>query len=219
MTPTAQPLPMQGIPIITPTGRVIDLTNVDPALVCIDDIAIGLANIHRWGGCTRYSVAAHSIHVSEILERQGYTPVVQMAGLLHDAHEYLLSDIPTPVKQLLNLYGHGCMQWVEAALQGAVLRALGYSAAMASHRREIEIADRIAAATEAIHLLPEHDWRASGLHEWRADVDFGLRDNLHDRMSAGIEWAVAFKDRFDELQHAIQLQQEALGSAATNAML
>lgn len=203
---------MSPIPIITPTGRVIDLTNVDPAQVCIDDIAIGLANIHRWGGCTRYSVAAHSIHVSEILERQGYTPVVQMAGLLHDAHEYLLSDIPTPVKQLLNLYGHGCLRSVEAALQGAVLRALGYSAAMASHRHEIERADRIAAATEAVHLLPEHDWRASGLHEWSADVDFGLRDNLHDRMNADIEWSACFIDLFEELQHAIQSQQEAIPS-------
>lgn len=213
MKPTMlHPRPMQGIPIVTPTGRVIDLTNVDPALVCIDDIAIGLANIHRWCGCTRYSVAAHSIHVSEILERQGYTPVVQMAGLLHDAHEYLLGDIPTPVKQLLNRVGDNSMRLVEAALQSAVLRALGYFTAMASHAHEIEIADRIAAATEAVHLLPEHDWRASGLHDWRADADFGLRDNLHDRMNAGIEWAVAFKDRFDELQHAIQLQQEAIPS-------
>lgn len=69
----------------------------------IDDVAAALAKINRFAGATTtpYSVAQHCLHVSEILEAEGHSAAIQMAGLLHDAHEIVTGDIPTPTKRLL----------------------------------------------------------------------------------------------------------------------
>lgn len=62
------------------------------------DIARGLSRIPRWLGQTTlpYSVAEHSIMVS----CQCSDPL-RLWGLLHDAAEYVLGDIPAPYKDTL----------------------------------------------------------------------------------------------------------------------
>ncbi len=71
-----------------------------PAEVSLEDIAAGLAHTCRFGGHCRtfYSVALHSVYVSRDLERVGQGPPVQLYGLLHDAGEAYVGDVPRPVK-------------------------------------------------------------------------------------------------------------------------
>lgn len=66
----------------------------------IADIAHALANQCRFSGHTRfrYSVAEHCIRVSELLESWDEPEMVQLWGLLHDASEAYLVDLPTPLK-------------------------------------------------------------------------------------------------------------------------
>lgn len=66
----------------------------------IADIAHALSNQCRFSGHTRfsYSVAEHSVRVSEELERRCLPRTVQLWGLLHDASEAYLVDLPTPLK-------------------------------------------------------------------------------------------------------------------------
>ena len=66
----------------------------------IRDIAQSLARTCRFGGHGEffYSVAEHSIYVTRILEKQGANILTQLAGLLHDAEEAYLPDIPSPIK-------------------------------------------------------------------------------------------------------------------------
>ena len=82
--------------IMTYTGR--HFTPFDPKIQDIDirDIAHALSNICRFGGhCSEfYSVAEHSILVSILCP-----PELKLAGLLHDAAEAYLGDVPTPLKQ------------------------------------------------------------------------------------------------------------------------
>ncbi len=69
----------------------------------IQDIAVSLSREPRYCGHTarNYSVAQHSVLVAEELARRGRSARTQMIGLLHDAPEFVMKDIPRPLKQLL----------------------------------------------------------------------------------------------------------------------
>lgn len=87
--------------LITASGRLIDLTRMGPNDICLPDIAASLSKLCRFGGHTRefYSVAQHSVLVANNLPQH-----LQLAGLLHDAAEAYLCDLPRPVKELLPSY-------------------------------------------------------------------------------------------------------------------
>jgi uncharacterized protein len=96
--------------IRTFTGRRFWPLNPLAEDVAIEDIAHHLALINRFAGATYepYSVAEHSVRVSLRVERMildriggGLSPLVRAGalwGLLHDAPEAYLVDIPRPVK-------------------------------------------------------------------------------------------------------------------------
>lgn len=86
--------------IQTYTGRRFRPFDPRPEDVCIKDIAHALAFKCRFGGhCTAfYSVAQHSVLVSEAVASSGFGSAVQLEGLMHDAAEAYLPDVPRPVK-------------------------------------------------------------------------------------------------------------------------
>jgi uncharacterized protein len=83
--------------IFTATGKKFYPFNPKPDDVCIEDIAHALGNQCRFGGHTRryYSVAEHSYHVSSLCVNY------PLWGLLHDAGEAYMIDIPAPIKKHL----------------------------------------------------------------------------------------------------------------------
>lgn len=81
--------------------------NPDIDMILIPDIAHALAFQCRFGGHTRrfYSVAQHCIMVSKLSEVDyPNNPEVQLAGLLHDATEAYLVDLPRPIKNQMPIY-------------------------------------------------------------------------------------------------------------------
>ncbi len=84
----------------TVSGRRVNPFDPDPSQIDVGDIARALANVCRFGGHSRvfYSVAQHSVIVSELVEQRGGDAEDVFAALMHDASEAYLGDMPHPIK-------------------------------------------------------------------------------------------------------------------------
>lgn len=82
-------------------GNCINISKMLPEDVDIEEIAYVLSGEWRFGGhCKpRVSVAQHSLNVVDLLAYWNRSIDIQLLGLLHDAAEAYLRDIPRPVKR------------------------------------------------------------------------------------------------------------------------
>lgn len=85
-----------GSTIRTFTGQYVNVFDPKPETIVIEDIAHALSQTCRFGGHTYipYSVAQHSIEVSKLLPE-----AMQLTGLMHDATEAYMCDLPRPIKR------------------------------------------------------------------------------------------------------------------------
>lgn len=85
-----------SLPPITTYSGMFDFT---PESVCIVDIAYALAGNSRYGGHSnpRMNVAQHSCVVAALSSDP-------FEGLMHDAHEAYVVDVPKPLKSVLKDY-------------------------------------------------------------------------------------------------------------------
>lgn len=154
------------------TGKYVDTKRPDPVDICIEDIAHALSQICRYGGhCAhRYTVAQHSIFVVERLRRRGVGKKIQLAGLLHDASEAYLGDIPRPMKGLLGRSYTILTDRMDAAIHEAL--DLPFPVTW-FHAPEVKDADNWSLFVEAKHLLPSQgiNWAGSQLEDWGVRQD------------------------------------------------
>jgi uncharacterized protein len=137
------------------SGRRLDVLDPSPLDVEIEDIAHGLARVARWNGQTRgehiFSVAQHSLLVEAInthLEPEMSAPW-RLMTLLHDAPEYVIGDIISPVKAAVG----ESYKSVELRLLAAIHIRFGLPPETpAALHRKIKRADQIAAFLEATTL-------------------------------------------------------------------
>ncbi|PYF11894.1 hypothetical protein C8J30_102208 [Rhodobacter viridis] len=153
------------------SGRRLDLLDPTPMDIEIEDIAHGLAFVARWNGQTlgdyAYSVAEHSLLVEELFARAnpGIDLRWRLAALLHDAPEYVLGDMISPVKAAIGAdYGE-----LDARLTAAVHLRFGLPAVLpAPIKKAIKAADTVSARLEAEQI--------AGFSEAEADRIFGKPD-------------------------------------------
>ncbi len=137
------------------SGRRLDLLDPTPMDIEIEDIAHGLAFVARWNGQTEgdwpYSVAEHSLLVEAIFARiePKAPPKWRLAALLHDAPEYVIGDMISPVKAAVGP-GYGAL---DERLTAAIHIRFGLPAAVpATVKKKIKAADRVSAWMEATQI-------------------------------------------------------------------
>jgi 5'-deoxynucleotidase YfbR-like HD superfamily hydrolase len=153
--------------IETFTGRRFQPLAPVVADICIEDIAHALSNQCRFSGHVRhfYSVGEHSVRVSRLIETSLRSMAVPaelvrrraLWGLLHDASEAYLVDLPTPLKSH-ELIGAG-YRAAEKALMAAICDRFGLPTL---EPECVHLADEMLLATEVRDLMfarPEH-WAA-----------------------------------------------------------
>ena len=181
------------------SGRRLDLLDPTPVDIEIADIAHGLAFVARWNGQTfgdwPYSVAEHALLVETIFERiePGTLPQWRLAALLHDAPEYVIGDMISPVKAALGAE-YGAM---DERLCIAIHRRFGLPAALpVAIRRRIKLADRISARLEAVQIAGFSETEARRLFPV---PDADVLKGLEIRLRPPAEVREAFLQRHAEL--------------------
>ncbi|SNT22677.1 HD domain-containing protein [Tropicimonas sediminicola] len=137
------------------SGRRLDLLDPTPVDIEIEDIAHGLAFVARWNGQTKgdfaYSVAEHSLLVEEIFGRMqpGAATKWRLAALLHDAPEYVIGDMISPVKAAVGP-NYGAL---DERLTAAIHLRFGLPAQIpATVKKQIKKADKVSAWLEATQI-------------------------------------------------------------------
>jgi 5'-deoxynucleotidase YfbR-like HD superfamily hydrolase len=153
------------------SGRRLDLLDPSPRDVEIADIAHGLARVARWNGQTAgphvFSVAQHALLVEAVggglagnlADGAGRSLRVEL--LLHDAPEYVIGDIISPLKAAIG----DSYKDVERRLLTAIRARFALPEPGPAQVALVKRADGIAAYHEAIRL--------AGFARDEADAVFG----------------------------------------------
>ena len=151
------------------SGRRLDLLDPTALDIEIEDIAHGLSFLARWNGQTignyGYSVAEHSLLVEHIFSifNPKADPKWKMAALLHDAAEYVIGDLISPVK---NNVGEG-YSFLEERLMVAIYQRFGITKPIPETiKKKIKIADKHSAWLEAVKI--------AGFSKTEANKIFGI---------------------------------------------
>ena len=153
------------------SGRRLDLLDPTPMDIEIEDIAHGLSFVARWNGQTlgdfAYSVAEHSLLVETLYARLNPNAPAKwrLAALLHDAPEYVIGDMISPVKAAVGPN----YDELDKRLAAAVHLRFGLPATIpAAVKKQIKKADKISAWMEATQI--------AGFSEPEANRFFGKPD-------------------------------------------
>lgn len=94
--------PLNKTTLTTHTLGTIDLADPRPEDIDLDDIVAGLSKTCRWASQGRwYTVAQHSLECCWLARKEGYAQSVQIACLMHDAHEAYTGDMAGGLKFLV----------------------------------------------------------------------------------------------------------------------
>lgn len=185
------------------SGRRLDLLDPTPVDIEVEDIAHGLAFVARWNGQTKgdfaYSVAEHSLLVEALYTRLSGTsePAWQLAALLHDAPEYVIGDMISPVKAAV---GPG-YEALDARLTTAIHLRFGLPAILPKQvKRQIKKADKISAWLEATQIA---GFTLSEANRLFGTPDPELTRGLGITLRPPLEVRCAFVERHTELMKSL----------------
>ena len=186
------------------SGRRLDLLDPTPMDIEIEDIAHGLAFVARWNGQTfgdyPYSVAEHSLLVEKLYARmQPNAPMKwRLAALLHDAPEYVIGDMISPVKAAI---GPGYSE-LDNRLTAAIHLRFGLPAVLPKTvKTAIKRADKISAWLEAVHIAGFSENEANGFFgKPPAELIKGLRVELRAPLDVRTDYTKRHTELLEQMK-------------------
>lgn len=121
--------------------------------VRLEDLVVQLGREGRFGnaGNPEWTVLHHSMLVALIWLKAGFPRDGMPYAMLHDGHEYVTKDIPSPVKaEIRKAAGNDPFQIVESAIDGRIRDTLSLPAPDSLTRGRIKLCDWAALAVEAV---------------------------------------------------------------------
>lgn len=166
--------------IQTVSGKKLNILKPNLKDIDIEDIATSLSNTCRFTGHIKdgchASVAAHSILVCLLAKENGEDSLTQFAALLHDAPEFALGDVNSPLKNLLPDYKRIEERWTKAI-------GLKYNVPLNAFK-DIKPYDHEALLIEAqsVFNVRRPEWESENLHPY----------SIPYRKFYGVEWRPDF---------------------------
>jgi len=158
--------------IQTYTGRRFTPTKPMAGAIVLEDIAHPLSMQCRFSGHVSkfYSVAQHSVLVSYICDEKD-----ALWGLLHDASEAYIVDIPRPIKRVLKEYVD-----LERVMQESVCERFGLPKGMPE---SVKKADDLLLMTEARDLMPplQDGWGYNDIQPLPFKIEAVSQEDAKDR--------------------------------------
>lgn len=141
--------------INTYSGRVAYPLNPEVTQYSIGDIAHSLAMQCRWNGhCKQfYSVAQHSVHGADLLGALRN----KRHFLMHDAPEYVLKDIPSPIKKTDEFRFYRSL---EERTEMEIFHQFGVKATPMTHAvvHNMDISMLVREHTLLMNKVPDKEW-------------------------------------------------------------
>ena len=154
------------------SGVTIDLLHPQLDRILLTDIAHHLALLCRFGGACDafYSVAQHCCLVATLAERAGELPAVVQWAAVHDAPEYVLDDVGTPIKHLMRASGDETYDRLHAIWDGAMAQRFGLRQFQARVKFYDTAALLIERRDNGPHGISDDEFLGRDSAPWRAAV-------------------------------------------------
>lgn len=143
--------------IITSTGKMFDVIDTTPEMICIEDIAHALSQANRFTGHPKfpYPVSQHS-RLGSYLVPMRYA----LRFLLHDGSETYIGDMNRPLKHFTPAGEE--YRKVESPLQMKIYNKFGLFGPDPEIIHEV---DNLMLYAEKEQIMPRQTWK----HEWSKD--------------------------------------------------
>lgn len=172
----------------------------------IIDIARSLSRIPRFLGHSSQfvSVAEHSVVTAQYLEDEGHPPRVQMVGLLHDAHEAYIGDLPRPLIHFLRENYGVDLGALKADIQRDIHKGLDLEPATPMETALIRRADdEQLAAERQLFMRSSHEWVIDKIvvpdyllgayGSWDQDAAMHYFEKAYNQISTNMKFDTAIK--------------------------
>jgi hypothetical protein len=150
------------VPKIMASGKVVDVTNLQPEDILAWDIVWALCHINRYTGACRqpWDVGSHTglCHMLAIMQRRDIDANTRLAIMLHDSAEAYLGDMTSHLK---SADGMGWFLELEHDMTALILDRFGVDRSKVDWDY-VRLVDKQAASKEMSYFWPEFDQKTVG---------------------------------------------------------